>query len=148
MDSIADQILADLGVPGLSTEQKLVKIYNYVRSNLAFVHDTQNLDVYISAYNALKTRRGDCYAHYALSELLIRRSGIQTMKVQRINSRTDHYWNLVNVDGSWYHFDATPFEQKADQHMFTEKRAQQLTTLRHNHCYEYDTSLYPEVVWE
>ena len=20
----------------------------------------------------------------------------------------DHFWNLVNVDGTWYHFDATP----------------------------------------
>lgn len=155
MDGVADEILASLNLSGLSSDQKVLAIYKFVKSRLSYVHDTENREVYLASYYALKNGRADCYSHYALSELLLKRAGFQTVRIQRSGGRSNHYWNLIYTTSDstgvtgWYHFDTTPFSTaKADQHLFTEKRAQELTELRGFNCYVYEASLYPEVVWE
>ena len=52
--------------------------------------------------------RGDCYNYFACSKALLDRAGIPNVDLYRVGGGTDHYWQLVNVGGGWYHFDACP----------------------------------------
>ena len=65
-------------------------------------------DLKPAAYVGLTTHRGNCYTYYAVSRTLLDRAGIKNMEICRDDPAKPHYWNLVNIDGAWYHFDACP----------------------------------------
>ena len=50
--------------------------------------------------------KGNCYAYYSASAALLTRAGIENMEIHEPDM--SHVWNLVKMDGQWYHFDATP----------------------------------------
>ncbi len=63
------------------------------------------------AMSGLKTHAGNCYIYYAVSDVLLNRAGVPSMEVHRNVPGRPHYWNLVMVDGCWYHFDTCPHYQ-------------------------------------
>ncbi|MCL2671575.1 MAG: transglutaminase-like domain-containing protein [Clostridiales bacterium] len=153
--ALADEVLDGLKLDGLSTRQKVYKIYAWVKSKLKYVHDTENLDEYLVFYRTMKTRRADCYAYYATYAVLLTRAGIENLHITRLGGRTNHHWNLIYMpaeDGEvegWYHSDTIYYGVSGDRRLFTEKQAQNYTRQRaaSYQTYVYDHSLYPEVVW-
>lgn len=148
LDEVLDTILAD----GMSQQEQAQAIYRWVVANIRYVGWADTSGVLQGAYTALTYRRGDCYSFYAVSEALLTRAGVENMGVRRIEGVTNHYWNIIKIDGDWYHFDTcpTPTGTGFSTFMFTESQAQAYTNAMGPwwSYYNYDTSLYPEVVWE
>ncbi|MBP0988056.1 MAG: hypothetical protein J6S92_07240, partial [Oscillospiraceae bacterium] len=53
-----------------------------------------------------------------------------------------HFWNLVRVNGAWYHFDACPYCGGNDFFLWTDAQIDAFSAANGN-CFERDKSLYP-----
>lgn len=148
---LADQVLASIITPDMDPALKVQKIWRWTHDNITYAgtRETETLD---GAYSGLRTRRGNCFIYYAVSEVLLTRAGFETMRVTRVGGRTNHFWNLVKVGAGWYHYDATPIlGTSVNLYMFTNAQAEEYTrhitrnTIYTNY-YVYDRSSYPPVV--
>lgn len=85
-------------------------IYNYVTRKISYRNlgnDTvENLCVHVLRYGT-----GACYHYGALLYYMLDRAGYDACIVDGIDLYTGggpHRWNMVKVNGYWYHIDATP----------------------------------------
>ncbi|HIU35641.1 MAG TPA: transglutaminase domain-containing protein [Candidatus Fimenecus excrementigallinarum] len=111
LDSLCAEILDDILTDGMTDREKAEAIYNRVRK-IKYVATTPASDWRQNAYNGLTTGRGDCVQYSAASRALLTAAGIPNYELQRYGGKTDHYWEIVYVDGGWYHFDACPTSSK------------------------------------
>lgn len=147
----ADNILTNILKDEMTVLEKLNAIYDYSRFNIRYIGKSNKTDWKIGASTALVTKAGDCYNYYALSKLLLERAGFEIRSVKRIpESRSRHYWVLVNYDNLWYHFDPTwnPTGYSYRGFMISESEAMAYTELvrsvRENY-YVYDYDLYNDI---
>ena len=110
-----------------------------VHSNITYQTVTEELSYDDAAYRGFTRRSGDCYVYFACAKMLLDCAGIPNMMVERYPVITNgHYWNLVQIDGEWYHCDATVFRDHPDMYfMLTDEE------IADEH-HEFDGSLYPE----
>lgn len=88
-------------------------IFNWVHSNIYYTHVRGKLSLEAAAYRGFSRRSGDCYVYYACCKMLLDQAGIPNMMVKRYPvTRSNHYWNLVKLNGQWYHCDATVFRHR------------------------------------
>lgn len=115
------------------------EIFNWVHSNITYQTMTEELSFEDAAYRGFTRRSGDCYVYFACAKVLLDCAGIPNMMVERYPVITNgHYWNLVQIDGEWYHCDATVFRDHPDMYfMLTDEE------IADEH-HEFDGSLYPE----
>lgn len=140
-DQMADQILSGIINDAMDQRQKAEAIYNWVRGNLHYSGASATRDWVQEAYQGLRLRRGDCFTYYSVSQLLLSRAGIAGIEVVR-STDNHHYWNLVNIDGSWYHFDATPRRAGGYFFLWTDGQMEQYSR-QHGGCFTFDRRLYP-----
>jgi hypothetical protein len=60
---------------------------------------------------------------------------------------TNHFWNLIQIGGAWYHFDATPNRFNFHGFMFTAPEAIRISAVSgasYNY-FTYDPTLYPTI---
>lgn len=146
MDEInarADEILASILTPDMSDYDKCWAIFNYVRTHVIF-QDKSDKDSYVKAcYEGVIGNHGDCYVYACTCQTLLTRAGITNMMIERIPTRTTHFWNLVDYGEGWYHMDTTP---RVPDHptvfMWTEAQIQEYSA-GHWRCYNYDHDQYP-----
>lgn len=145
-----DDVLSGILTDAMGGREKARAIFNWITENLRYTPQGDRGSVYTSAGQALTLGRGDCYNFYALAEVMLKRAGIETVGVKRVEANTCHYWNLVNLGDGWYHFDTCPTPEAFDGFLFGEAQAQQFTQQMGDgwRYYEYDPSLYPTVEWE
>ena len=62
---------------------------------------------YFSAYGAIVDGSAVCEGYSKAMQLLLNRSGIDCCTVRGTADNVKHMWNLVRIDGKWYHLDAT-----------------------------------------
>ena len=143
--ALADSVLASIITPDMSPEQKLEAIYSYNQSHIAYISHSEKDNWVRAAYEGLAEGRGDCYVYACTAKVLLTRAGITNMDIEKIPSRTSHYWNLVNLGYGWYHFDTTP-RTSGHPHicMWTEEQLMEYSAAHYN-SHNYDHSLYPEV---
>ena len=115
------------------------EIFNWVHSNITY----QSLTTYTSfeeaAFDGFTTRCGDCYVYFACSKMLLDCAGIPNLMVERYPVVTNsHFWNLVELDGEWYHCDATVFRDHPG--MFFMCTDEEINDGHHS----FDPDLYPE----
>ena len=55
----------------------------------------------------LKEHKGVCQGYALLALKMLRELGIETLYVVGEVNTGPHAWNLVKVDGEWYHLDTT-----------------------------------------
>ena len=115
------------------------EIFNWVHTNISY----QSLTTYDSfeeaAYDGFTKRSGDCYVYFACSKMLLDIAGIPNLMVERYPVETNsHFWNLVQIDGLWYHCDATVFRDHPDMYFLCTDY--EIDDGHHS----FDSSLYPE----
>lgn len=110
LDQKADAILRAILNNSMTQRQKAEAIFEWCSSNIAYssADDQYMGNIIPAAYTGMTSHKGNCYTYYAVSATLLRRAGIQNMEICRDNPNQPHYWNLVKINGSWYHFDACP----------------------------------------
>ena len=128
---------ASLGITaGMSTQDKVFAIYNYVNSpgksadaaNFKFVDESNipainranwETDWIEEAFRTLDSGVGDCYSYYSLSKAFFEYFGIKNIGIRRDTKLDDqldsngyrkgtHFWQIVDIgNGKWYYYDGT-----------------------------------------
>lgn len=105
LNNICDNILDQIILEDMSEKDMAKAVYDYIETYIRYSGVTKEGDWINGAITALTTNKGNCYGFCCGSRALLTRLGFENMEVVSIEK--DHYWNLVKVNGSWYHFDTT-----------------------------------------
>ena len=143
----ADEVLADIITSGMTQREKARAIYDWCTSNLKYSTSTSHLMGYFSkaAYSGYIKHYGNCYTYYAVASSLLTRAGITNKMIQRNDANNPHYWNLVNIDGNWYHFDTCPqpANHKIECFLLTDAEVAAYSKNEVTNYYSFNSKLYP-----
>lgn len=143
----ADEILATITWAGMTDTQKASAIYNWCVGHLRYSTATSHLmGKYLeAAYSGFTSHIGNCYTYYAVASALLTRAGIENIEIQRDNPYAPHYWNLVKINGNWYHLDTCPKWKNHEIKAFllTDWQVRQYSINEVEGYYSFDASLYP-----
>lgn len=147
LDAKADEILKDILTAGMTDREKAKAIYDWCCENLKYSTVTSYLmGNYIkSAYSGYRLHYGNCYTYYAVARSLLSRAGITNMMIQRNDPNKPHYWNLVKIGGSWYHFDTCPQPAPDNDGCFllTDAEVAAYSKNKHKGYYSFNRAYYP-----
>ncbi|MFD1956480.1 transglutaminase domain-containing protein [Paenibacillus thailandensis] len=98
------QILGRIIEPGMNDHERVKAIHDWVVSNVDY--DT-GLKRY-TAYEALKEGLAVCQGYSLLGYRMLTEAGITARIAEgEVNTGEQHAWNMVMLDGRWYHLDLT-----------------------------------------
>lgn len=147
LEQLADEVLARITTPDMTLREKAWEIYEYVNKHLTYTGFSDKTDWMKEAYNGITNAVGDCFTYFAMSEILLDRIGMQTMRVERMTKpgENKHYWHLVNYGEGWYHFDACIHIPKLVSFMLTDAEMDAFSARvgKDNYYYRFDKSNYP-----
>lgn len=89
----------------MSDFDKVKAINNYIVLNTKYGSDTKSSAH--SAYAVFKEGKAVCQGYTLAAYKLYQAAGIDVRYVVGYVDQVAHSWNLVNVDGKWYHVDST-----------------------------------------
>ena len=143
----ADAILAQIITDGMTTREKAWAIYQWFCYNFRYSATTAYLmgNYVEAAYSGFRTFSGNCYFYYACSSVMFNRLGITNIEIHRDSTVNPHYWNLVQIDGNWYHFDACPHYTYAPlvSFLLTDAQVEYYSNTQAADYYKFDHTLYP-----
>lgn len=101
-------ILQQIITPGMNNHQKVKAIHDWVVLNLEYDHSHRKY----TAYEGLQTGSAVCQGYTLLTYKLLWGAGIPNRIVEGTARSGDgvtqsHAWNLVQLNGTWYHLDTT-----------------------------------------
>jgi transglutaminase-like putative cysteine protease len=102
VDSRIDEILGEIITDGMKDYQKERAIHDYIVLNVKY--DTTLTEH--TAYAALAKGVTVCQGYSLLAYKMLNRAGIETRIIEG-TAKELHLWNLVKLDGKWYHLDCT-----------------------------------------
>ena len=105
LNTMCDYVLSDIVNEDMTEREKAYAVYTWVTTHIRYRGNSDMNDWVAGAKVALSTYKGNCYAFYSASRALLTRLGFETTEAVAIENA--HYWNLVKVDGQWWHFDTT-----------------------------------------
>lgn len=106
VDSRIDEILGEIITPDMNIYQKERAVYDYITSNVSYSESLKDLSH--TAYSALKNGQAVCQGFAVLTNKMLEKAGIENRIISGIvNGGEFHVWNIVNLDGKWYHLDTT-----------------------------------------
>lgn len=141
LDTMCDSVLAGIINDGMGEREKATAIYSWIRANFRYNGRSGTRDWVEEAYQGMRRHRGDCYTYFAVSQALLTRAGFPSIEVIRYTDN-DHFWNLTQVDGSWYHFDTTPRSWGGTFCLLTDAQMNAYSAAHYN-CFAFDPNLYP-----
>jgi len=107
----ADEIIGSIIEPGMTDFEKELAIHDYIVNNCRY--DIENLrkgstppEAY-TAYGALVNGSAVCEGYAKAMKLLLDRVNIRSLVVAGHSKGNNHAWNMVCLDGQYYHVDAT-----------------------------------------
>lgn len=114
-------------------------IFNWVHSHISYQTVTTWQSYEDAAYRGFSRHNGDCYVYFCCAKMLLDCAGIPNLMVERYPVYSNgHYWNLVQLNGEWYHCDATVFKDHPSMYfMCTDDE------IDDSH-HQFNGSLYPE----
>lgn len=99
----ATEVLDQIIEPGMTDHEKVKAIHDWIVLHLSY--DT-TLQKY-TAYDGLVTGSTVCQGYTLLAYRMLEHAGIENRIVEGTAGEQLHAWNLVNLDGKWYHLDTT-----------------------------------------
>lgn len=141
-ERIADQILRSITRKNWSNVKKARAIYRYITRHCSYVAHTGHIQWRNAAVKSFRYHSGDCYSYFAMSKLLMTRAGIPNIQIKRYPTPHGlrHFWNLVYVNGGWYHFDTTPRTRGGN---FCLKTDAQLWAYSRGYTFQFKRNIYP-----
>lgn len=98
------RLVAELITPSMSDVEKVKVINEYIVKKTTYSDNTQASPH--AAYTILTEGKGVCQAYATLAYMMLTEAGMEAHYVTGF-AREPHAWNLVKVDGQWYHLDPT-----------------------------------------
>jgi Leucine-rich repeat (LRR) protein/transglutaminase-like putative cysteine protease len=103
VNSRVEYILREILKPGLNEHQKTKAVHDYIVANVAYDLSYREH----SAYAALVSGRAVCQGYALLMYKMLKEAGFEVRIISGRAGGEDHAWNMVRLDGNWYHIDAT-----------------------------------------
>lgn len=109
LERVVEQALARIE-PGMSQTEQALLLHDFLVEHVAYDWDvattgTAKDQMVYNAYGALVKGDAVCQGYAEAYKLLLNRCGIDSVLVS--SKAMNHAWNLVKIDGSWYHVDTT-----------------------------------------
>ena len=99
VDKTVDFLVFNLTDYITNDHEKVKLIHDYILSKVTYSSDK----TYRNAYDALYYGETVCEGYAMLTYKMLKAAGIDN----EIVSNDDHAWNIVKIDGNWYHLDTT-----------------------------------------
>ena len=106
VDEAINDILASLELDGKSDYEKIRAIYGWLCQNVTYDYNTLEDDSYLlkySTYAALVNKTAVCQGYATAFYRMALMAGVNA----RVVTSEEHAWNIVQLDGLWYHVDST-----------------------------------------
>ncbi|MBE0342496.1 transglutaminase [Paenibacillus sp. 28ISP30-2] len=103
VDSTVKAVLGDIITKGMTDHEKVKAIHDWIVVRLKYDETQQKY----TAYDGLKTGSTVCQGYSLLAYKMLERAGISNRIVEGRAGGQLHAWNLVLLDGHWYHMDTT-----------------------------------------
>ncbi|MGJ7910771.1 transglutaminase domain-containing protein [Neobacillus sp. LXY-1] len=97
-------ILNQIIKPGMNNFEKEKVIHDWIEKHVAYDTSYSKYSAYDALVSPYKTV---CQGYALLSYKMLNQAGIKTRIIEGTAGGQSHAWNLVNLDGVWYHFDST-----------------------------------------
>ena len=97
-------------VPGMRDIDKVRALHDYLVAHVEYDLDTAGKDVYTqssTAYGALVLQKALCGGYSEAMKLLLNTVGVECEVIAGSADGSEHAWNLVKLDGEYYHVDVT-----------------------------------------
>lgn len=141
-DGLVENILREILSPGMNQHQKTRAIYDYVVANVAYdLNYREN-----SVYAALVKGRAVCQGYAMLLYKMLDKAGIKTLLISGQAGGENHLWNMVNLEGNWYHLDATWDDPVPDIPGRVHYNYYNLTDEQMAATHTWDRTLYPQAL--
>lgn len=98
-----DEVMA-LIKPGDSDFAKILKIHDWIVKNVSYGMSTLYYDFGVGA---LANRKAVCAGYAQCYQFLLSQVGIDSVYIAANTKKEPHAWNLVKLDGHWFHVDCT-----------------------------------------
>ncbi len=102
-------LVQEVEAMALSDAEKALYVHDYLISSYAYDADESIYDV----YHFLEERKGVCQAYSLCYIAIMRELNIPCFMV--VSKEMNHSWNLVQIDGEWYHVDLVYDDPKPDR---------------------------------
>lgn len=99
------EVVASIDKQSLSNVEKVRAVNDYIVANTAYTDQTNSSPH--SAYTVLAEHGGVCQGYALLAHSMLQKLGIETKYIVGYVGQEGHAWNLVKLDGQWYHLDTT-----------------------------------------
>lgn len=129
----AERRLQTLGVTGMSDFDKVLTIHDDLLEQVEY--DITKF----TATDMLLKDKGRCDSYSRVMQLMLQMAGVPTMRIVGLGKNQAHAWNMVKVDGQWFHVDATWDDPKM-------RKGESI--LRHNYFLLTDTEISKDHKWE
>ena len=142
-DVIIQELIPDDRLPEV---KKARRIYRYVQDHMIYAENRDIKPWHEAAVVSVYKESGDCRNYFALAKLLLTCAGFENVDATRVLRKTGeshHYWNIVVIDGKWYHYDTTPRKGRSDLFMLTDAQLDAYNDSQSDKPYNRDKSLYP-----
>lgn len=103
-----EHTLKTITKPSMTTLQKVVAVHDYIVRTYAYEMQTKGSPFAVHTF--MQEKRGVCMAYALLFEKMMEMLAIPCYYViGKADGEGDagHAWNLVNIDGEWFHIDVT-----------------------------------------
>jgi transglutaminase-like putative cysteine protease len=138
VDENVNTILGSIIKPNMTDDEKLFAIHQYILDNVEY---DSTLTRY-TAYDALYYGSSVCQGYALLMDKMLEKAYIKTIIIDGSIPEGTHAWNLVSLNGIWYHVDAT--NDDVNENMFYLETDQ----FMQGKNYSWDKSLFPEATIE
>ena len=98
LDAAVEKAFKRIG-PEMNAATKVHMLHDYMIDKVDYKSKEK------TAYTALVNGEADCFGYTLGMDVLLRRAGFNVDVA--FNNSLDHAWNLVKVNGKWYHVDVT-----------------------------------------
>lgn len=107
---LADAVVAKVVTPGMGDYETAKALHDWLVLNCKYdmrLYSGNMPDVSYTAYGPLKYGTSVCAGYAKAYEALLKSAGMEAEYVTGDTDRGGHAWNIVKVDGEWYHVDVT-----------------------------------------
>jgi hypothetical protein len=103
VDRRIKQVIQSIITPGMNGHQRIKAVHDWIVLNVQYDKSLQRY----TAYEALTDGTAVCQGYALLANKMLAAAGIPNKIVEGRVKNEDHAWNLVQLDGKWWHLDTT-----------------------------------------
>ncbi|WP_424767347.1 transglutaminase domain-containing protein [Paenibacillus sp. sgz302251] len=139
--------LAKLIEPGMNDHEKVKVIHDWIVTHVEY---DQTLSHY-TAYEAITLGEAVCQGYSLLGYKMLQKAGIEVLIAEGTVNTGEHAWNMVKLDGKWYHLDLTWDDPISASASVREQPAQAVKSndgaIRYNYYLKTDEELRKDHGW-